>query len=133
MPFPACWSFTNRLRLDTLHAAGTGGDQAQPVPGPTPVANGSIFQSAHRLTMAINRCLKIVDHAILANADHRVAGERQRQQKLLCECSRDGKTNFGFDTVPRYLQGLLVTLVPMSKPPVVTRSTERGGQCQQYL
>ncbi len=83
--------------------------------------------------MAINRCLKIVDHAILAIRDHRVAGERQRQQKLLCECQPDGKTNFGFDTVPRYLQGLFVTLVPMSKPPVVTRSTERAGQCQQYL
>ena len=56
--------------------------------------------------MAINRCLKIVDHAYWRYADHRVAGERQRQQSSSANASRDGKTNFGFDTVPRYLQGL---------------------------
>ncbi len=121
MPFQLVGAFTNRLRLDTLHAAGTGATSAQPVPGPTPVANGSIFSLLSRLTMAINRCLKIVDHEYWRYADHRVAGERQRQQKLSANASRDGKTNFGFDTVPRYCRGCLVTLVPMSKPPVVTR------------
>ncbi len=44
--FQLVGAFTNRLRPDTLHAAGTGATSAQPVPGPTPVANGSIFQSA---------------------------------------------------------------------------------------
>ncbi|STK81710.1 flagellar basal body L-ring protein [Escherichia coli] len=84
--------------------------------------------------MAINRCLKIVDHAILGDTLTIVLQENVSASKSSsANASRDGKTNFGFDTVPRYLQGLFVTLVPMSKPPVVTRSTERRGQCQQYL
>ncbi len=120
MPFQLVGAFTNRLRLDTLHAAVQGATSAQPVPGPTPVANGSFSSLLSRLTMAINRCLKIVDTQYWRYADHRVAGERQRQQSSSANASRDGKTNFGFDTVPAICRGCLVTLVPMSKPPVVT-------------
>ena len=71
-----------------------GATSAQPVPGPTPVANGSIFQSAQPI-----------------NYGYQPLFEDRRPR------------NIG-DTLTIVLQE---NVVPMSKPPVVTRSTERAG------
>lgn len=105
-----------------------GATSAQPVPGPTPVANGSIFQSAQPINYGYqplfeDRRPRNIGDTLTIVLQENVSASKSSS----ANASRDGKTNFGFDTVPRYLQGCLVTLVPMSKPPVVTRSTEKAG------
>lgn len=105
--FQLVGAFTNRLRLDTLHAAGTGATSAQPVPGPTPVANGSIFQSAQPINYGYqplfeDRRPRNIGDTLTIVLQENVSASKSSS----ANASRDGKTNFGFDTVPRYLQGL---------------------------
>ena len=54
--------------------------------------------------MAINRCLKIAARGdtLTIVLQENVSASKSSS----ANASRDGKTNFGFDTVPRYLQGL---------------------------
>ena len=97
-----------------------GATSAQPVPGPTPVANGSIFQSAQPINYGYqplfeDRRPRNIGDTLTIVLQENVSASKSSS----ANASRDGKTNFGFDTVRAICRGFLVTLVPMSKPPVV--------------
>ena len=84
-----------------------GATSAQPVPGPTPVANGSIFQSAQPINYGYqplfeDRRPRNIGDTLTIVLQENVSASKSSS----ANASRDGKTNFGFDTVPRYLQGL---------------------------
>ncbi len=84
-----------------------GATTAQPVPGPTPVANGSIFQSAQPINYGYqplfeDRRPRNIGDTLTIVLQENVSASKSSS----ANASRDGKTNFGFDTVPRYLQGL---------------------------
>lgn len=100
-------AFTDRLRTDPVYPAGAGVTTAQPVPGPTPVANGSIFQSAQPINYGYqplfeDRRPRNIGDTLTIVLQENVSASKSSS----ANASRDGKTNFGFDTVPRYLQGL---------------------------
>ena len=77
-----------------------GATSAQPIPGPVPVVNGSIFQTAQPINYGY-RPRNIGDTLTIVLQENVSASKSSS-----ANASRDGKTNFGFDTVPRYLQGL---------------------------
>ena len=84
-----------------------GATSAQPIPGPTPVANGSIFQSAQPVNYGYqplfeDRRPRNVGDTLTIVLQENVSASKSSS----ANASRDGKTNFGFDTVPRYLQWL---------------------------
>jgi flagellar L-ring protein FlgH len=84
-----------------------GATSAQPVPGPLPVANGSIFQSAQPVNYGYqplfeDRRPRNVGDTLTIVLQENVSASKSSS----ANASRDGKTNFGFDTTPRYLQGL---------------------------
>ena len=84
-----------------------GATSAQPVPGPTPVANGSIFQSAQPINYGYqplfeDRRPRNIGDTLTIVLQENVSASKSSS----ANASRDGKSNFGFDTVPRYLQGL---------------------------
>ena len=81
-----------------------GATSAQPVPGPTPVANGSIFQSAQPINYGYqplfeDRRPRNIGDTLTIVLQENVSASKSSS----ANASRDGKTNFGFDTVPRYL------------------------------
>ena len=84
-----------------------GATSAQPVPGPMPVANGSIFQTAQPINygyqpMFAGRLPRHIGDTLTIQLQENVSASKSSS----ANASRDGKTNFGFDTVPRYLEGL---------------------------
>ncbi|HBW42890.1 MAG TPA: flagellar basal body L-ring protein FlgH [Leclercia adecarboxylata] len=84
-----------------------GATSAQPVPGPMPVANGSIFQTARPINygyqpMFEDRRPRNIGDTLTIQLQENVSASKSSS----ANASRDGKTNFGFDTVPRYLEGL---------------------------
>ena len=84
-----------------------GATTAQPVPGPAPVVNGSIFQTAQPINYGYqplfeDRRPRNVGDTLTIVLQENVSASKSSS----ANASRDGKTNFGFDTVPRYLQGL---------------------------
>ncbi len=108
--FQLVGAFTNRLRLDTLHAAGTGSDQC--TTGSRSDSRrqkwGSfIFQSAQPINYGYqplfeDRRPRNIGDTLTIVLQENVSASKSSS----ANASRDGKTNFGFDTVPRYLQGL---------------------------
>jgi flagellar L-ring protein precursor FlgH len=83
-----------------------GATTAQPVPGPAPVVNGSIFQTAQPINYGYqplfeDRRPRNVGDTLTIVLQENVSASKSSS----ANASRDGKTNFGFDTVPRYLQG----------------------------
>ncbi len=84
-----------------------GATTAQPIPGPVPVANGSIFQSAQPINYGYqplfeDRRPRNIGDTLTIVLQENVSASKSSS----ANASRDGKTSFGFDTVPRYLQGL---------------------------
>ena len=84
-----------------------GATTAQPVPGPAPVVNGSIFQTAQPINYGYqplfeDRRPRNVGDTLTIVLQENVSASKSSS----ANASRDGKTNFGFDTVPRYLEGL---------------------------
>ncbi len=84
-----------------------GATTAQPIPGPVPVANGSIFQTAQPINYGYqplfeDRRPRNIGDTLTIVLQENVSASKSSS----ANASRDGKTNFGFDTVPRYLQGL---------------------------
>ncbi len=80
---------------------------AQPVPGPMPMANGSIFQSAQPINYGYqplfeDRRPRNVGDTLTIVLQENVSASKSSS----ANASRDGKTNFGFGTTPRYLEGL---------------------------
>ncbi|EAA8481378.1 flagellar basal body L-ring protein, partial [Salmonella enterica subsp. enterica] len=78
-----------------------GATTAQPVPGPTPVANGSIFQSAQPINYGYqplfeDRRPRNIGDTLTIVLQENVSASKSSS----ANASRDGKTNFGFDTVP---------------------------------
>lgn len=95
------------MRLDPTTPLVQGATSAQPVPRPTPVANGSIFQSAQPINYGYqplfeDRRPRNIGDTLTIVLQENVSASKSSS----ANASRDGKTNFGFDTVPRYLQGL---------------------------
>lgn len=75
--------------------------------GVRPVANGSIFQSAQPINYGYqplfeDRRPRNIGDTLTIVLQENVSASKSSS----ANASRDGKTNFGFDTVPRYLQGL---------------------------
>ena len=75
--------------------------------GPAPVVNGSIFQTAQPINYGYqplfeDRRPRNVGDTLTIVLQENVSASKSSS----ANASRDGKTNFGFDTVPRYLQGL---------------------------
>ena len=84
-----------------------GATTAQPVPGQAPVANGAIFQSAQPINYGYqplfeDRRPRNVGDTLTIALQENVSASKSSS----ANASRGGKTDFGFDTVPRYLQGL---------------------------
>ncbi len=74
---------------------------------PVPVANGSIFQSAQPINYGYqplfeDRRPRNIGDTLTIVLQENVSASKSSS----ANASRDGKTSFGFDTVPRYLQGL---------------------------
>jgi flagellar L-ring protein precursor FlgH len=94
-----------------------GATTAQPVPGPAPVVNGSIFQTAQPINYGYqplfeDRRPRNVGDTLTIVLQENVSASKSSS----ANASRDGKTNFGFDTVPRYLQGCSAMRVLMLMP-----------------
>lgn len=105
-----------------------GATSAQPVPGPTPVANGSIFQSAQPINYGYqplfeDRRPRNIGDTLTIVLQENVSASKSSS----ANASRDGKLILALILCRAICRGCLVTLVPMSKPPVVTRSTEKAG------
>ncbi|KNC10301.1 flagellar basal body L-ring protein [Klebsiella sp. RIT-PI-d] len=84
-----------------------GATSAQPVPGPLPIANGSIFQSAQPVNYGYqplfeDRRPRNIGDTLTIVLQENVSASKSSS----ANASRDGKTNFGFGTTPRYLEGL---------------------------
>ena len=84
-----------------------GATTAQPIPGPVPVVNGSIFQTAQPINYGYqplfeDRRPRNIGDTLTIVLQENVSASKSSS----ANASRDGKTNFGFETVPRYLQGL---------------------------
>lgn len=92
---------------DPGHAPRAGRDDCPARSSPTPVANGSIFQSAQPINYGYqplfeDRRPRNIGDTLTIVLQENVSASKSSS----ANASRDGKTNFGFDTVPRYLQGL---------------------------
>ncbi len=95
------------MRLDPGHAPRAGRNVCPACSWPTPVANGSIFQSAQPINYGYqplfeDRRPRNIGDTLTIVLQENVSASKSSS----ANASRDGKTNFGFDTVPRYLQGL---------------------------
>lgn len=85
-----------------------GATTAQPVPGPAPVVNGSIFQTAQPVNYGYqplfeDRRPRNVGDTLTIQLQENVSASKNSS----ANASRDGKTSFGLDATPRYLEGLL--------------------------
>lgn len=95
-----------------------GATTAQPAPAPAPVVNGSIFQSVQQINYGYqplfeDRRPRNVGDTLTIELQENVSASKSSS----ANASRDGKTNFGLDTVPRYLQGSSAMRAPMSAHP----------------
>ncbi len=105
-----------------------GATSAQPVPGPTPVANGSIFQSAQPINYGYQplfedrRPRNIGDTLTIVLQENVSASKAPLRMPAVTV-----KLILALILCRAICRGCSVTLVPMSKPPRVTRSTERAG------
>jgi len=84
-----------------------GATTAQPAPGPAPVVNGSIFQSAQPVNYGYqplfeDRRPRNIGDTLTIQLQENVSASKSSS----ANASRDGETNFGFETVPRALSGL---------------------------
>lgn len=84
-----------------------GATTAQPAPGPAPIVNGSIFQSAQPVNYGYqplfeDRRPRNIGDTLTIQLQENVSASKSSS----ANASRDGKTNLGFDTTPRYLSGL---------------------------
>lgn len=105
-----------------------GATSAQPVPGPTPIANGSIFQSAQPINYGYqplfeDRRPRNIGDTLTIVLQENVSASKSSS----ANASRDGKTSFGFDTVPRYLQGLFGNAPLMLVHPGAITSTVKAA------
>lgn len=85
-----------------------GATTAQPAPGPAPIVNGSIFQSAQPVNYGYqplfeDRRPRNIGDTLTIQLQENVSASKSSS----ANASRDGKTNFGVDVTPRYLSGLL--------------------------
>lgn len=84
-----------------------GATTAQPIPGPAPVVNGSIFQGAQPVNYGYQPLFEDRRPRNAGDTLTIVLQENASASKSSsANASRDGQAEFGFDTVPRYLQGL---------------------------
>jgi flagellar L-ring protein precursor FlgH len=84
-----------------------GATTAQPVPGPAPLINGSIFQTAQPVNYGYQPLFEDRRPRNVGDTLTIVLQENVNASKSSsANASRDGKTNFGFDVTPRYLEGL---------------------------
>lgn len=84
-----------------------GATTAQPAPGPAPVVNGSIFQSAQPVNYGYqplfeDRRPRNIGDTLTIQLQENVSASKSSS----ANASRDGKANFGFETVPQALSGL---------------------------
>ena len=84
-----------------------GATTAQPAPGPALVVNGSIFQSAQPVNYGYqplfeDRRPRNIGDTLTIQLQENVSASKSSS----ANASRDGKTNFGFETTPRALSGL---------------------------
>lgn len=84
-----------------------GATSAQPAPGPSPVINGSIFQSAQPVNYGYqplfeDRRPRNIGDTLTIQLQENVSASKTSS----ANASRDGKTKFGFGVTPRYLSGL---------------------------
>lgn len=84
-----------------------GATTAHPAPGPAPVVNGSIFQSAQPVNYGYqplfeDRRPRNIGDTLTIQLQENVSASKSSS----ANASRDGKTNFGLDTTPHYLSGL---------------------------
>jgi flagellar L-ring protein precursor FlgH len=84
-----------------------GATTAQPTPGPQPIVNGSIFQTAQPINYGYqplfeDRRPRNVGDTLTIVLQENVSASKSSS----ANASRDGKTNFGVGTAPRYLEGL---------------------------
>ncbi|XPE58974.1 flagellar basal body L-ring protein FlgH [Shigella flexneri] len=105
IPFIAVGAWSVGGAPGAVEAAGGGGESASRSPARCRWRMVLFSRPRSPLTTAINRCSKtavaqIGDTLII------VLQETLAPAKAAANASRDGKTNFGFDTVPRYLQAL---------------------------
>jgi len=84
-----------------------GATSAQPTPGPVPVVNGSIYQSAQPINYGYqplfeDRRPRNVGDTLTIVLQENVSASKSSS----ANASRDSKASFGLDTTPRYLEGL---------------------------
>ena len=103
-----------------------GATSAQPVPGPTPVANGSIFQSAQPINYGYqplfeDRRPRNIGDTLTIVLQENVSASKSSS----ANASRDGKTNFGFDTVPLKVLLALAPPFPLNVLPPEASTSAR--------
>lgn len=84
-----------------------GATTAQPIPGPVPLVNGSIYQTAQPINYGYqplfeDRRPRNVGDMLTITLQENVSASKSSS----ANASRDGKSSFGMDTTPRYLEGL---------------------------
>ncbi|MGP3590012.1 flagellar basal body L-ring protein FlgH [Vagococcus sp. WN89Y] len=84
-----------------------GATSAQPTPGPVPVVNGSIYQTAQPINYGYqplfeDRRPRNVGDTLTIVLQENVSASKSSS----ANASRDSKASFGLDTTPRYLEGL---------------------------
>ncbi|WP_082022464.1 flagellar basal body L-ring protein FlgH [Enterobacter sp. Bisph1] len=84
-----------------------GATTAQPIPGPVPVVNGSIYQTAQPINYGYqplfeDRRPRNVGDTLTIVLQENVSASKSSS----ANASRDSKAKFGMDTTPRYLEGL---------------------------
>ena len=84
-----------------------GATTAQPMPGPIPVVNGSIYQTAQPINYGYqplfeDRRPRNIGDTLTIVLQENVSASKSSS----ANASRDGKASFGVDTTPRYLEGL---------------------------
>lgn len=85
-----------------------GATTAQPIPGPVPVANGSIFQTAQPINYGYqplfeDRRPRNIGDTLTIVLQENVSASKSSS----ANASRNGSSKFGVATAPRYLDGLL--------------------------
>ena len=84
-----------------------GATTAQPMPGPIPVVNGSIYQTAQPINYGYqplfeDRRPRNIGDTLTIVLQENVSASKSSS----ANASRDGKASFGVDTTPRFLEGL---------------------------
>lgn len=84
-----------------------GPTSAQPIPGPVPAVNGSIFQTVQPINYGYqplfeDRRPRNIGDTLTINLQENVSASKTSS----ANASRDSSTSFGVTTAPRYLQGL---------------------------